>query len=237
VLVTAAAGGTTAVTAPLPADAISGSSANLTAPVCPSAGTCLVLGIYQTTSQHTGFLLLRGYGSSWTVSALPTLGGALLAVPPELACGPTGCAVAGTYQDGASGATHVMLVTGDPTTDGSAWTPRQAPAPAGAAGGTLGDGVSVGCGAAGCAVVSRYADTAGASHPYLITGSGAIWSAADAPLPDGDSAPDGNANLYALSIVSCGPAACAVTGYHQAGTDVRPVLLTGNDQVSGAPTP
>jgi hypothetical protein len=73
-------------------------------------------------------------------------------------------------------------------------------------------------------VLAYRKDASGVAHPYLITGSGATWSVADAPLPPGEDA----SGTYALSTVSCA-AACAITGVLIRTTGVLwPVLLTGD---------
>jgi hypothetical protein len=224
----------TAATAPLPADAKSPASSSFTtAPVCPSAGACLAVGTYQTSAGTSALMLVRGYGSTWTTSALPLPAGATMPAFPRLACGPTGCVVTARYHDPA-GATRLALITGDPGTAGSAWTASPAPEPAGTASEVVTKQLSVGCGPAACAVLSQYNDTAGVPHPYLVTGSGSSWTAADAPLPDGDSAPDGKTNVYTLTSVFCGPAACAVTGHHQASTAYHAVVLTGDGSTFAA---
>ena len=218
-LLTTTGGGWTAVNPALPPDALSPPLAVLSAPVCPVTGTCLVFGVYETAGGGTGYLVLRGFGSSWTASELTLPAGADALTDGPLACGPTACVVPTASRD-ASGASHVVLITGDPATDPSQWAQVTPPAPDGTVTGVL----SAGCGPTSCTVLGNRKDSGGVLHPYLITGSGGTWSVADAPLPPGE---DGS-GTYALSAVSCA-AACAITGYHLRTTGVVwPVLLTGD---------
>lgn len=221
--------GWTSVDAPLPADAAAPHVAFFDqAPVCPSAGTCLALGSYQTTGGGTAYMVVRGFGGTWTTGALPLLAGAVVGYEPSLACGPTGCVAVTSYRLG-SGAEQLMLVTGDPGTDVTAWTPRQAPAPAG--GGITGGGGAA-CGPAACVAEAVRTDPSGTiSLPYLVSGSGGTWTEADAPLPAGDSPPvAGSGTRYELDGAFCDAAACALTGsYWPTGDeDGQAVILSGD---------
>ena len=231
----------TATAAPPPAHAGTVTNVLLTTVTCPSADSCVATGGYINSSGRQWPLLVTGHGTSWKTTAAPLPAGAASTADAGLsraACpAATACAATGVYTN-PSGGYQPFVLTGH----GSAWTAAPAPLPADAAATSslAGTGLShVACPSAdSCVATGHYTDTAGQQHELLLTGHGAAWKLATAPLPAG-AATNPKASLWQVACPSI--SACIATGYYtdKAGSQ-QVLLLTGHGaawKLATAPLP
>jgi hypothetical protein len=219
----------TAMAAPEPTGATSGSLDSVT---CPST-TCVATGW-----DSNGILIVSGSGTSWTATDTPgpvsTQPGSSIAPEggPYVACAtPSACTAVGYYQDSATGpsSTYSYLLTGGV---GGSWTLRQPPLPTNALAGGDVDLRSVACpSATQCVAVGTYTDSSYNTEGLVLTGSGSSWQATEAPLPADASGTDQNTQLFS---VACSSSQCVIGGgYAVAGSGTDPaysaaLVLTGS---------
>lgn len=201
-----------AVNPPLPSDALAGSGMTLVSTSCPEDGWCVAVGNYPATTgsaSYTAGLVLSESGGSWTAAQAPLPANASTSDPQafveSVSCTAVGsCVAVGRYVDG-TGATQGLLER----LSGGAWTPNEAPLPAGAVTSGTGDYTeltAVSCPADGvCAAVGRYSGASG-DQALLETLAGGTWTPEAAPLP---TAPSGS-QLLALSCPAAG--SCTAVG-------------------------
>ncbi len=218
----------TATQAPLPARAAADPYATPGSVACASASRCAAVGVYQGSAYRQQGLLLTGSGSSWTAAKAPLPAGA--AANPgttlgSVACNSASasCVAVGSYQD-ASGNSQGVLLTGF----GSSWTAIQAPLPAGAGANPQVQLDSVTCPAAStCTAVGSYDDASSNQLGLLLTGSGASWTATQAPLP-------ANANksprVFISSVACSSGSRCTAVGTYDSPQSYDPqgLLLAGS---------
>jgi hypothetical protein len=238
----AAAGGTlgpvppggvwTVARAPVPAGAAANPSTGIFGLTCPSVSTCVAFGSYSDVTGAVQGLLLTGhrlpltatYGA-WSAARAPLPGGAAADPAAGLSAvgcpSPTVCVVTGSYAD-SSGDRQGLLLTGH----GSAWTAVQAPLPAGAGADPGASLTAVACPSATvCVVTGSYRTASGAEQGLVLTGYGATWTAAQAPLPAGDAGPDS----WLSAVVCPSITTCTTTGgYLDASGGQQGLLLTGS---------
>jgi hypothetical protein len=231
----------TATAAPPPAHAGTVTHVLLRTVTCPSADSCVATGGYTSSSGRQLPLLVTGHGTSWETTAAPLPAGVASTADAGLstiAC-PTAaaCVATGVYTN-PSGGYQPFVLTGR----GSAWTARRAPLPADAAATSGVAGTAhyhVACpSAAACVATGHYTDTASRQHELLLTGYGAAWNLATAPLPAGAAA-NPKASLWQVACPSV--SACIATGYYtnSAGRQ-HGLLLTGHGaawKLATAPLP
>ena len=206
-------GSWTALTAPTPGGATSGTLESVT---CPST-TCVAMGW-----DSKGILIVSGSGSSWTATDTPgpvsTEAGASIDPwgGPYVACAtPSACTAVGYYDNNTGGgSTYGYLVTEGV---GASWTVRKPPLPANA----LADGdvelKSVACPSpTQCVAVGVYTDSSYNTQGLVLTGSGSSWQATEAPVP-ADAVTSSGAQL--LSVACSSPSQCVIGGsYDVAGS-------------------
>lgn len=202
----------TAAKAPLPATAFQNPTASVTNVTCPSAHACVATGSYVDPEQNQQGMLLTGAGSSWTVAKSPVA----FLIPGPVACiSSSRCAAVGSFNE------RTMLVTGA----GKSWSAISSPLPGDTTSERLSDLSSIACGPSACVTDGTYdanVDGQVESQGVLLTGSGAAWKAARAPLPPNvrqDTGPS-------LSEVACPSAsACLVAGNYEVAAEYARGLL------------
>ncbi len=110
------------------------------------------------------------------------------------------------------------------TQSGGTWSATEAPMPANAAASPHPALTSLACPSVGsCTAVGIYKDTGGYNQGLLLSLTGGVWSATEAPLPPGAAA-DPSVSIY---TVSCGaPGACVAAGsYGDGGANTQGLLL------------
>jgi hypothetical protein len=200
----------TPVAVPLPTSSADGSS--LTTVTCPTTSQCVAAGSYHGSGLQQG-LLLAGHDRAWTATTAPLPANG--AAKPDahitsVACA-TGSSCVAVGQYAAARSDQALLVTGY----GSAWSPRQAPLPAGASARPAAQLVSVSCSSAtACTAVGSYVDKLGNRQGLLVTLHDARWTAMRSQLPAGSAVPGAK-----LSPVQClRPAGCVAVGTYSAGS-------------------
>jgi hypothetical protein len=160
----------TATKAPLPANAATDASVTLTSTACPSATSCTVAGLYDSTTSQDG-LILTGQGSTWKASEapMPAQGQIMQWLGPVTCVSATACLVTGTYSPSTGGYRGLLL-----TKSGNSWTALNAPMPANSAKPTSNYIAfhSAACRSAySCVAVGSYTDTSGYTQPLILSGS------------------------------------------------------------------
>ena len=214
---------------PLPAGAAAEPFVMMTSVACSSPSSCVAVGYYHDSSGIGQGLLVTGpgkSGTSWQAmkAPLPPSGQAsdtdVLLKSVACAAG-SSCVAVGDYQDSSGDEGLLLTSSGNPATS---WTPARAPLPAGSPADV--DLLSVACqSASACTAVGGNQRDSGniTQQGLLLTGLGATWSVAVAPLPRG-------AYPFAhLNDVTCpSKAACEVGGYYiDPSNQTHGLLLAG----------
>ena len=192
---------------------------------CPSAGFCMAVGSYYTSSGGGGLFADTWNGSAWsavTVPALPTgASGSLTGVSCPIA---SSCMAVGSYYSSSAGG---QLTD---TWNGSTWSAVATPAlPTGASGSLT--GVSCPIASSCMAVGSYYSSSAGGQ--LADTWNGSTWSAVAVP-----SAPTGA--RYSLDELSCTSTTfCVGVGVHSypGSTTQSSQTLVESGGLPSPPTP
>jgi hypothetical protein len=193
----------TATEAALPTNAGTDPLAVLGEVVCPADGSCVATGDYSDTSGNQQGLIETLSGGNWTAMEAPLPANA--GTDPRVLLGtaacpaPGSCVATGSYTD-TSGSQLGLIVT----LSGGIWTAMEAPLPANADGNPSSSIGTPACPAPGsCVATGSYTDTSGSQLGLIVTLSGGIWTAMEAPLP-------GNADGNPSS--SIGTPACPADG-------------------------
>ena len=223
--------------AALPANADPGSTAELIATSCPTAGNCVAVGAYASGGHPAGLVDTESNGA-WTATQVPTPGNAEIGGSSEVLtvdCPAVGsCVAAGLYLDSSGSAQGLLL-----TQTGGSWSVVEAPLPAGAGSNPQVTLISSSCWAPGaCIVAGLYRDNGANPHALVLTLSAGSWTIAALPLPANAEA-DQVSQLFAAS---CGaPGSCAAVGdYTDNASGVQGLVLTlsgGNWSAAEAPLP
>jgi hypothetical protein len=158
-----------ATEAPLPPPAPGGSDLQFGSVTCPAASECTAA-VSRVNDDGPGqAFLLKGSGSSWTVTHAPLPGNAGMEPPfrPSVACASAAaCLVAGSY-DTASNNVVGLLISGA----ASSWSAIAAPVPSNAGTSTASE-QAVACAkrASACVAVGYYRDKSGNDQGLLLTG-------------------------------------------------------------------
>jgi hypothetical protein len=243
----------TPMPAPLPpGTALPGSKeyASLNGVACPVAGSCVAVGVYDTSHGSVPFTDTLS-GGQWTPAAAPLPSGALVtteqgAVLNGISCRtPASCVAIGSYTSSAGQPEYLAEKL-----SGHTWTPSTPPLPAGT-GPASNNGevpaqeeaglIAVACPAAGsCTAVGPDVTTGSAAAGGGVYGlaidtlSGGTWTAARAPLP---AAAKNSPTPLSLAGIACpSPGSCVVVesgedGDNEAGTGF-PVIETGTPPAS-----
>jgi len=226
-LLTDAGGTWTPSLAPLPTDAVTGSSEgvfvspfeeNVGQNLSCAGAVCEISGEYSTTAGGTAGLLLHLSGTTWTASPAPVPGNAGSGASAEVAlldtsCGFNGvCVAVGDFRDTSSDFRPLIeTVSANGATSG-----QEAPQPADVATGTNVDSslIGVSClSSTACTAVGDYANNTNSGHTVALidTLSGTTWTAQAGPVPS--NAATGAAARGDLATVSCsGRGACVAAG-------------------------
>jgi hypothetical protein len=203
-------GGTwTALKAPAPADASTAPETTFNSISCPVAGSCELVGQYNSASGGLPLIETVAGGTTVTSMRAPLPRGAdadagQFAQLQSLACtGPGACVAVGSYL-AAGDATSVI-----DTLAGATWTAQQAPVPAGPAQAQT-QLLAIACPATQSCIAVGTDATETTAHALIDTLGGGAWSALAAPLPANvTSTPDA-----ALQAVACATTtSCAAVGY------------------------
>lgn len=222
--------GWTAIDAPVPGG--QPNAANyLSAIACYSASACLVAGYYFDSSGQRQGWLLTWDGSEWTPSEAPLPANASSTAPDVVlgsaACASdTKCVAIGTYAD-SSGQYQNLILTGM----GSSWTGTEPPLPANANDSNAGNVLdSVTCPSAStCVAVGVYTNSSSEAQPWIISGEGLSWTAADVSFPT-DATNQTAVAAFALESVSCSSVTdCVASGVYIGSVNSfgQALLLTG----------
>jgi hypothetical protein len=184
----------------------------LSAVSCPSAAQCAAVGYYATAAV-TDTLAETWSSKGWSISTTPNAAGSAYTTLTGVSCPAVGkCVAVGGYT------TAPAPLAIAQTWNGSTWTSKTLPSPAGAAG-TFPQAVSC-VSATDCAAVGNYYNGAN-NVPLALSLTGTTWSVQSVPAPSG-------AFYGSLNAVSC-PATgdCVATGYSSrtaAGTNTTTTL-------------
>jgi len=206
---------------PLPANAASGSDAQLWGVTCPSIAWCTATGFYVSTSGYPQGLLLTWSGGKWAASQAPLPTGATNGPDTDVyavSCpSTTRCTAVGAYT-GPSGDERPLLLTWS----ARKWTAAEAPLPANAVS-SPGAGIStVSCPSTTQCIAAGGYTTAGGPAGLLLTFSAGKWIASQAPLPAGGF----DSGVIAVSCAS--RTQCTAGGnYLDASGNWQALLLTG----------
>jgi hypothetical protein len=236
-----------AAEAPLPADAVRGTSQNaaLFAVSCPSAGSCVGVGNYQENSGSkavTAGLAETLADGVWTPTAVTGLTGTSLgsASLSGVSCPAKGNCVAVGFRTDSHTLTNPVIES----LSGGHWTASAAPLPDNANQQTAGSLTGISCTGPGTCVASGwYLDGNDKSLGLFEMLSGGTWTAAEAPLP-ADAAPSKETQQTntILNNVAC-PAlgSCVATGQYTNSSGAEEGLLDtlsdGGWRAATAPMP
>jgi hypothetical protein len=212
--------------APLPPK-VSGQFTFLNAVACPTAGSCVAVGVAPTVHDadpggSQGLIeTLRGKRWIPTTAPLPTGGQANSSSLSQLDCPAAGACVAVGASTG-PGALYQPMVE---RLTKKKWSATYLPVPANSAPG-MAPGISaLACPAVGvCEAVGEYQDTDDLYQGLIETLSGATWSAQQAPLPANASTGE-NQSSPVLALACAGAGDCLAAGsYADTGDHTRPVI-------------
>jgi len=206
--------------APLPADASSRPAAQLVSVACPSATACTAVGSYTDRLGNRQGMLVTLRGTSWGAVRAPLPADASVpgAALSAVACASTtSCTAVGSYSAGA----RAFAVSGTRAT----WTAVRVPLPAGAAASPAPTFRSIACPAVTCVAVGGYTDSAGGSQGLVMTGHGAVFTAARAALPAGAAAAQGSPGAQLASVACPAAASCVAVGVYTDTAGEAQILL------------
>ncbi|HVA04283.1 MAG TPA: hypothetical protein VMU64_11120 [Acidimicrobiales bacterium] len=209
-----------AVTPPLPADAVAGQGLTLASTSCPADGWCVAVGDYLAvngSNYYAAGLIVSESGSTWTSAKALLPSDAALDDPQALlqavTCSSVGtCVAVGRYLD-TSGATQGLI---EQLSDG-VWSPTEIalPGDADASGSVAYAQLSaVSCPTSTwCTAVGLYSPNSGGEQALVATDVGGNWSAVAAPLPASAS----GSQFLGLACPAAG--SCVATGTYLVGAD------------------
>ncbi len=180
---------------------------------CMIATECITVGASTASSGATTAMAEKWNGVSWTMMTIPQPSGTQAALNDVSCKSASMCVAVGTFTN-ASGVQTPFAETWN----GSAWTLRSVPIPAGFAGVSL---VDVSCPEAGfCFAVGRSHPASGANVSLTETWNGSVWSIKPSPNPSGSQGTE-------IMSVSCfSSARCTAAGYYfPAGGAVPPYAM------------
>ena len=176
-----------AVEAPLPSDANADPGPSFTDGVCPTSGSCVVVGDNANSvgTPHTNGLIETMSGGVWNATEAPLPSDAAPAssantVLTSVSCpAPGSCVAVGYYNN--TGGNTVGLVD---TLSGGTWTPTPAPQVSDANTNKNVQLAGISCPALGsCQADGKYTTNAGGKGLELLSLSGGAWTPSVAPLP------------------------------------------------------
>ena len=211
---------------PLPNDAIADSDSVMEAVSCPTDGSCVAAGLYETSSTGEGAVFDTLSGGHWSATEAPlpsdaASGSSERAFLKSIDCtGAGSCTAVGSYKNTGGGTLGFI-----DTLTGGQWSSEIAPQPAGANTKNIVvlDGVS--CPAMGsCSAVGVYENAStNVQAEILQQASNGTWSAEDAPLPG--NAAGGSTEPSELLSVSCSAGVCEAAGAYADSSGKTRALL------------
>jgi hypothetical protein len=210
-------GAWTSLAAPQPAGAAANHNVDLDAVSCPSAGNCVVAGMYLNSVPTETAEVLNQTNGTWAAQDAPLpanagTGSALDSDLGSLSCASGTCEAGGEYQDNGSPSGHRGLLE---RFSGGAWSATEAPEPANAGTGTnqFGSINEVSCtGDGACAAVGSYGDTSGDERGLVESLVNGVPTAAEALQPT-DAAATPSTDIDDVSCVAAGE--CVATGTYE----------------------
>jgi hypothetical protein len=184
----------TVVTTPQPSD-----MTMLNAVSCPTPSSCVAVGTDASATAGYVNLVQTGTGGVWSSATVPDPPNSIQSILKGVACTSARSCVAVGYGITRHGENAF------PESDvwnGTAWTVRKVPLPAGDAGGIL-NGVSC-LGPRDCEAVGDDSDSGGTLRPVAEAWNGSAWTAQTTPKFEG--------GLATLEAVSCTPTSCLAVG-------------------------
>jgi hypothetical protein len=223
-------------TAALPSDAVVGSDTGLYGVSCPSSGSCVAGGAYDTANGEAAVVLAQN-GGTWTASAAPLPADSIPADAPgsiinAVHCASAGnCTAVGSYASGPSETTPLLAVQTN-----SVWSNVVAPTPSDMSANIDNGYYDISCSTAtNCLALGGYYNGDG-ELPLLGIETNGVWSQQPVALPagSGPSLDDGS-ELYSGTCTQQG--ACQMFGYSYSPTlsATLPIVASGN--IVGIPTP
>ena len=203
---------------------------------CPSSGSCVAGGVYDTTDGQTAAVVTQN-GGTWTASAAPLPADSIPADAPgsiinAVHCASAGnCTAVGSYASGPSETTPLLAVQ----TNG-VWSNVVAPTPSDMSANIDNEYYDISCSTANnCLALGGYYNGAG-ELPLLGIETNGVWSQQPVALPagSGPSIDDGS-ELHSGTCTQQG--ACQMFGYSDSTTlsATLPIVASGN--IVGIPTP
>jgi hypothetical protein len=231
----------TATEAPVPADAASNPKATLGGVSCPSTSFCVAGGEYLDQSGNASGLLLTWSGGSWKAARAPLPANAASTQDEVTVTGmscpsASQCVAVGHYASKAGHDPGMLL-----TWSGGSWKAIQAPMPGNATdSGAFLDGVTCPT-TSECIATGVYPDKTGHSDGLLLTWSGGVWKATEAPLPANASTTPEWADSEVVSLSCSSVSECVAGGFYMdASNNTVGLLLTwsgGTWKAAEAPLP
>ena len=220
----------------LPTGAVAGTDTGLYGVSCPSNGSCVAGGEYDTVNGPTAAVVTQS-GGTWTASAVALPSDAVPADTPGSAinavhCASVGnCTAVGSYASGPSETQPLLAVQ----TNG-VWANVVAPTPADMISNQDNQYYDISCSTANnCLALGGYYNGAG-ELPLLGVETNGVWSQQPVALPagSGPSADDGS-EFYSGTCTQQGE--CQMFGYSYSTTlsATLPIVASGN--IVGIPTP
>jgi hypothetical protein len=200
---------------------------------CPAAGSCAAVGSYTGSNGDSAALILNERAGRWATISAPLPPGTVVGKNTEselnaLACPhPGSCYAVGSYSPPSGDWDQPLLET----ETGSTWRAAEPPRPAGAVPGAELNAIAC---AGSCVATGDY-DNGGvpSQEAYILSGSGARWSAHAVALPGGRGADD-----LSLGALSCPTAAsCVAAGWYSRGNSDSEGVWLAESVAAAAPRP
>jgi hypothetical protein len=214
-LLTQSAGGWTAIDAPQPSDAATGTGENSFLPqVSCSAIGCEAVGDYKNGSGNPEPLIDRLTGGTWGAVPAPLpanagTGSNSFALLSSVSCAFDGCDAVGSYEDSATGRRPLVETTG--ATGATTGSEASQPADAATGSGVNGNLQGVSCLSLNeCTAVGYYAN--GSGRTTSLIDSGTAGALADVAAPAPGSAATGSNAASSLAAVSCAARGSCLAG-------------------------
>ena len=224
---------------PLPADADTSGSADISDLSCPTVGTCVATGWYINQAGDREPEIDTLSGGTWTATAAPVPADAATTSPLTglwaVGCPAPGTCLAGGHYQNRSGQLRYLI----DRLSGGAWTAAALPLPADAAanqqwsqyGVTTVGGLA--CASAGyCVATAGYLTKTGEIVPLIETLSRGTWTAVKAPLPTDGITGSGQGDGSYLQLATCpAPDSCLTVGsYPSADGTTEGMIETASPQ-------
>jgi hypothetical protein len=239
-LLDALSGGTwTAVSAPLPANAVSEEASSqtdtfLTDVACTGVGACVATGQYRDSDGGTQGVIDTLAGGTWKAAEAPLPAGAAvsdqLAAVWTISCPAPGTCLAGGHYENSGGQPRYLIET----LSNGTWTASTRPLPADAAANqewsekqsTAVDGI--GCQSVSyCVLPVSYVAGGGAVVTKIETLSSGTWTVSGEPLPPNAIA-GGKQDAYLGPVACPAPGSCLTTGgYTAENGSTQGLIVTG----------